>query len=154
MRADCRVDRWTLWCKLTCSPQIVDPEHLRISDPALEGLSRCFSDLEANRLTRLALGDGGALLHPPCREDIPHLPANQVADAKFAVDGHIEQGKITSVVCHLEADTERPYMLRQQGALLADDVPFVLGWVFRPKFGQKIGGHGDTSYPQAHPDFG
>lgn len=64
------------------------------------------------------------------------------------------RARVPPIIRHLKADTDGPYMLRQQGTLLADDAPLVPGGVFRPQGGQKIDGHGDTSHPQAHPDFG
>src|SRR5690606_34253451 len=118
-------------------------------DPEIKRLARRFGDLEANRLARLALGDGGALLDSPRREDVADLQADQVAAPKLAVDSHIEQRQVASVVCHLQADSDRPYVFRQQRALLADDAPLVPGRMFSPEYWKIVGGHGVTSCPPA-----
>ena len=135
----------------TAGPEILQPKHFRIGDPAFERLACRFGDLKADRLARLALGNGGALLHPSGCENVPDLQADQVAASKLAVDSHVEQRQVASVVRHLQADPDRPDMFRQQRPLLTDDAPLVPGRTFRPKRRKKIDGHGMTSCPPAPP---
>lgn len=88
---------------------------------------------------------------PPRRKDVAHLQAGQVTSPKLAVDGRVEQRQVASVVCHLQADADRPDVFRQQGALLAEDASFVPGRTFGADRRKIVGGHGVTSRPPAPP---
>jgi hypothetical protein len=101
------------------------PDHLWVVDPALQGNAGGLGDLEENRLARLALDHGGPFLHVPGREDIADPKAHQVAAAQFAVDGHVEQRKVTRVACHFKADPDGPDVPWKERTLLADDAALV-----------------------------
>jgi len=93
-------------------PQELATVHLRVGNPERGVQPGCLGDLEPDRLARLALDHRGPLLDAPGGEDIVDPGADKVAAAQFAVDGHVEQRKVTGVACHLEADPDGPDMPR------------------------------------------
>ena len=115
---------------------------------------RGLSDLEPDRLARLALNHRGTLLDAPGCEDIPDPEGYEIAPAQLAVDGHVEQRKVTGVARHLEPDPDRPDMPRQEWALLPDDAALVPGDAGGTESAEKIDGHENTSCPPGPPFFG
>src|SRR3989338_2345506 len=135
-------------------PQEIESNHFRVADPTIERQPGSFSDLKADRLSRLTLGHLGTLLHPPSGKHVPDPQRDEVASAKLAVYGHVEQREVALVVGHFEADPDGPDMPRQERALLTNDAALVPGDASRTKGGEKIVGHEYTSSPPGPPFFG
>jgi hypothetical protein len=57
--------------------------------------------------------------------DIADAQADEIAAAELAVDGQVEQGKVTDGMCILEVDTDGPDVLWLERGLLADQLPRV-----------------------------
>jgi len=60
------------------------------------------------------LPNGGALDGVAVGRDVLDFQAYQVAAAKLAVDGEIEQGKVAHLALHLQPGPDRPNMLGLQ----------------------------------------
>ena len=65
-----------------------------------------------------------------------------MAAPELAIDGHIEQCKVTLGVGHFQPHTDRPDMFRQQGAFLSDDAALVPRRTGGAKGGECFDGHG------------
>jgi hypothetical protein len=58
---------------------------------------------------------------------IPIFQAHDIATAKFAVDGEIEQSKVAHLALHLQSGADRPDVLRLQGRFRANKLALVPG---------------------------
>ncbi len=106
-------------------PEAFGADHQWIREPCRDRLASPLGDLEPNRFSRLALDDRCALLDMAGRVDVCDHELHQVAAAKLAVDGEIEESEVSDLVRNLETDTDCPNMLGEQWALLADDASLV-----------------------------
>jgi hypothetical protein len=96
-----------------------------MTDPSSKRFSRAISDLESDRGLRLALQDRSPLLDGTCSEHVGNLETDEITSSELAVDGGIEQGEIADGFGEFETDTNSPYVLRQQWALLTNDATVV-----------------------------
>ena len=59
------------------------------------------------------------------RRDVLDFEAHDIAAAKLAVDGEIEQSKVAHLALHLQSGADRPDVLGLQGRFRANKLAFV-----------------------------
>jgi hypothetical protein len=74
-----------------------------------------FGDLELNRSAGFPLDYRGAVLHPAPDAYVAHPEPHEVAAPQLAIDGEIEQSKVTSALFKLEPDADCPDLLGLSG---------------------------------------
>lgn len=111
----------------TSGPKMFGSDHQRIFRPLCNRGSRAFGNLEPNRLLSFALQDRCPLFDLPGGHHIDDFHADKITTAKFAVDSHVEQGKVAMVLSQLKPHADRPDMFGFEWSLLADDASLVPG---------------------------
>lgn len=117
-------------------PKILMTRHERMSDPVGERFARSVRYLEAHRCVYFALQDRCALLDRSGGVDVSHLQADEIAASELAIDGHVEQGKVTGGSGQLKPDTNSPDVLGKQRSFLTDDAAMVPSFLGRDDHGQ------------------
>lgn len=79
----------------------------------------------------MILNYGSALLDLAGCHNIHDLHPNQIATAQLAVDGQVEECKITMVLGKLQPNSDCPDMFWLQRPFLTDDPALVPGWAKR-----------------------
>ena len=88
--------------------QTVTGSQLARSPPSRESLARRRGDLERDRPAGLALADGRSETYGVAQVDVAHAQADEITPAQLAVDGKVEQGKVSRTVGELEARAQGP----------------------------------------------
>jgi hypothetical protein len=86
-----------------------------------------FGDLELDRPAGLPLDHRGAVLDTPPDAYVAHPQPHEVAAPQLAINGEIEEREVASTLFKLEADADRPNLLRLERAFLAGEAAFVPG---------------------------
>jgi hypothetical protein len=112
------------------------------ADPRCDRLSSLLRDLELHGTPRFLLHDNRPCGHSVPAGDVPHSELDQVAGAKLAVDGEIEQGEFPQALRQLKTYPDRPDFLQAQGRLLSYQLALVPGFEMSSKaaFGLIQGG--------------
>ena len=126
MRAYWRVDRcgWC-WVLETTREQMSTPAPVKGGQPLADSAARLLSDLELHRPAGLFLDHCGSIANSPADEHVIYRQQYEVTAPELAVDRQIEHREIALSALQLEADSNRPNILRLQGTLLADQASFV-----------------------------
>ncbi len=91
----------------------------------VDGLSCVLGQFEFYRPAGLSLANNGAVHTLAIGAHFVGFKPHHVATSQFAIDGHIEQGKIPDLVCQLQSGTDCPDMLRLKRGLLTGQLAFV-----------------------------
>lgn len=95
--------------------------HEWMKNPIGKRFARFIGRLEAHRRNVLALQDRCTLFDCSCCVDASHFQMNEIATSQFAVDGHVEQGQVTSRSGQLKPNTDSPNMRGKCLSFLAYD---------------------------------
>ena len=117
--------------------------------PVLQRGAGLLRDLELNRTAGLVLDNCRPVSHVAADGDVIDPKADEIAAAKLAVDGEVEQRQIAFAVLDLKSDTNGPDLFRPQGTLLADETAFVPRRTRRIAVRLDFGGHGRPPRPTA-----
>jgi hypothetical protein len=71
------------------------------------------------------LHEDGACRHLIAMAYVPDPESDEIASAQLAVDAKVEEREFAHPAFHLEADAQRPDVLRLEGRLLSDDLALV-----------------------------
>ena len=74
---------------------------MRLGDPGFDRFSRLLGQFKLDGLPRLLLHDRCPGNYPTAMRDIAYLELDEIAAPKLAVDGEIEQGKISNALGQL-----------------------------------------------------
>jgi hypothetical protein len=121
------------------------------ADPRCDRLLSLLRDLELHGAPRFLLHDNRPCGHPVPATDVPHSELDQVAGAKLAVDGEIEQGEFPEALRQPKTYPDRPDFLQAQGRLLSYQLALVPGFEMSSKsaFGLIHGGFHAVKPPPA-----
>ena len=84
-----------------------------------------LGDLEPNWSLDLALDDRSAFFHLARGIDIRGFELHEIASARLAVDGRIEERNVPMIFSDFQTHADRPDMFRHQRTLLSDDATLV-----------------------------
>jgi hypothetical protein len=96
-------------------------------------------------------------LYPAPNANVAHPEPHEVAASQLAIDGKIEKRKVTSTPLKLEADADRPDLLRFERTFLAGETAFIPGSLGKTNERRDRGMHGCVLDPDrthrsaAHP---
>jgi hypothetical protein len=93
----------------------------------IDGLAALFGDFKADRTPGFLLPNGGSLHCIAMGRDVLDFQAHDIATAKLAVDGEIEQSEVADLVLHLQSGADRPDVLGLQGRFRANKLTFIPG---------------------------
>jgi hypothetical protein len=96
-----------------------------VCEQPLNRLPSHLRDFELYRTFGLQLSDDRTIANDGPGTDVLDLEANQVRRSQLAVDRKVEQGEVPCRGSHLESNTDRPHLPRQQWSFLSDDEAFV-----------------------------
>jgi hypothetical protein len=119
-------------------PQELETDHFGLADPALDGQSRRFGDLETYRLARLALDHGGPFVNAPRDKYVADPETNEIATAKLAATAMLNSARSRALRTISRRTPDGPDVPRQQRALLADDAAIVPGDAGRTEDGELV----------------
>ena len=70
---------------------------MRTSNPGRNRFAGCFGEYELDRALSLLLHHDGARSYPITVRHVAHLNLHQVASAQLAINGQVEQRKISAI---------------------------------------------------------
>lgn len=126
-------------------------DHLGPRHPGRDRSTGVLRDFELNGALRLALDDGDAFADLIADNEVGDPETDEVTAAQLAVDGQVEQREIAQIARKFEASADRPDLLRQQGAFLADEPAAVPGAPLRLRGGELDLGHETSSIHPSRP---
>lgn len=95
--------------------------------PRDQRLARGFHQLKLHRSFGLLLHYHGSVTYASARHDIADGNLDDVAPAKLAVDGEIEQRSVAQTSVLVQPKSDGPYLVRLQGAFCTQHTSFVPG---------------------------
>jgi hypothetical protein len=133
---------------------VLNHQGLRRTNPVTERLGTYKIAGDISPLHEVPLGSYIVFLNQPQRMNIEALFEPQIYPNRLTAQGEAERPyDVAGWTLPLQMGIE-PDMLWLQRALLADDTALVPGNTGWAQGGKKVGGHGETSCPPAHPVFG
>ena len=70
---------------------------MRTCNPGPNRFAGCFGELELDRASSLLLHHDGARSYPITVRNVAHSNLHQIASAQLAINGQVEQGKISAI---------------------------------------------------------
>ena len=98
--------------------------------PSEQRLSGRFDQLELDGPFGFLLHDNSAIPYATAGDYVTDAYLDHVATAKLAVDGEVEKGPVAQSAMLVEPETDRPYLLRFERTLGAEQSAFVPGTKF------------------------